>query len=86
MGNHSKYDVGFKQNAVGLVESGQTAAQVARDLGVPVERLYQWVKQYRQKRADMSKELVMEALQQAIGRRNAQPGLILHFGFFCTFA
>ncbi|MEO6940824.1 MAG: transposase [Candidatus Kapaibacterium sp.] len=48
MSNRSKYDESFKKNAVGLVESGRKASEVARDLGLHVETLYQWVKQYRQ--------------------------------------
>lgn len=47
MGTYSKYDESFKRNAVNLVLSGQKAAQVARDLGLHVETLYQWVKKYR---------------------------------------
>jgi len=46
MGRKSKYDETFKTHAVGLVTRGQSAAQVARDLGLHVETLYQWVKRY----------------------------------------
>ncbi len=46
MGNQ-KYDEVFKRNAVQLVESGQTGAQVARDLGVPANQLYAWCQRYR---------------------------------------
>jgi transposase len=42
-----KYDESFKRNAVRLIESGQTGAQVARDLGVPANQLYAWCKRYR---------------------------------------
>jgi transposase len=45
--SHSKYDDAFKRNAVKLVESGTTAAQVARDLGIPVNQLYMWCSRYR---------------------------------------
>jgi transposase len=45
--SNQKYDEAFKRNAVELVESGQTGAQVARDLGVPANQLYSWCKQYR---------------------------------------
>jgi len=48
MSKYSKYDESFKKNAVELVESGQKAAHVARDLGLHVETLYQWVQRYRQ--------------------------------------
>jgi len=48
MSKYTKYDEGFKKNAVSLVESGQKTGHVARDLGLHVETLYQWVKRYRQ--------------------------------------
>ena len=48
MNTKAKYDEGFKKNAVGLVESGQKAAAGARDLGLHVETLNQWIKRYRQ--------------------------------------
>jgi len=41
-----KYDEEYKRHAVQLVESGQTAAQVARDLGVHANQLYTWCKRY----------------------------------------
>ena len=42
-----KYDEAFKRNAVGLVESGVTAAQVARDLGLKPNQVYGWCQTYR---------------------------------------
>ena len=45
--SHQKYDESFKRNAVQLVDSGQRAAQIARDLGVPANQLYAWCKRYR---------------------------------------
>lgn len=42
-----KYDETFRRNAVSLVDQGTPAAQVARDLGIPVHRLYAWCKRYR---------------------------------------
>jgi len=48
MGKYPHHDEAFKKNAVALVESGQKTVQVARDLGLPVETLYQWVSRYRQ--------------------------------------
>ena len=41
-----KYDEAFKRSAVELVESGQRASQVAKDLGIHVNQLYGWCKQY----------------------------------------
>ena len=45
--SQQKYDESFKRNAVQLVDAGQRAAQVARDLGVPATQLYAWCKRYR---------------------------------------
>lgn len=45
--SNQKYDEAFKRSAVQLVESGQTGAQVARDLGVPANQLYSWCHKYR---------------------------------------
>jgi transposase len=41
-----KYDEAFKRNAVRLVESGQSAARVAQDLGLRANQLYSWRKRY----------------------------------------
>lgn len=49
---HQKYDEAFKKNAVALVASGQKASQVARDLGLHVETLYQWVRKYHPARTE----------------------------------
>ena len=51
MGNRSKYDASFRKNAIELVLSGRRAADVARDLDLHVETLYQWVKQYKRSAA-----------------------------------
>lgn len=40
-----RYDLQFKQDAVGLVKSGKAIVEVARDLGVSVWSLRYWVKQ-----------------------------------------
>jgi transposase len=45
----SSYSSEFKQNAVKLaVESDQSVAQTARDLGVDHNTLYTWIKKYHQ--------------------------------------
>jgi transposase len=44
--SNQKYDESFKRQAVSLVEGGTSAAQVARDLGIAVNQLYSWRKQY----------------------------------------
>jgi transposase len=45
--SQQKYDESFRRNAVQLVESGQSGAQVARDLGVPASQIYTWCAKYR---------------------------------------
>jgi transposase len=40
-----RYDREFKENAVALVQSGRSATQVARDLGVSTWSLNRWVAQ-----------------------------------------
>jgi len=46
---NSSYSFDFKQNAVKLaVESDQSVAQTARDLGVNVNTLYTWITKYHQ--------------------------------------
>jgi transposase len=42
-----RYPLEFKQEAVRLVESGQTMAAVSRSLGVVEQTLYNWVKAHR---------------------------------------
>lgn len=45
--SQQKYDEAFRRSAVQLVESGQSGAQVARDLGVPASQVYAWCGKYR---------------------------------------
>jgi transposase len=52
----SNYSSEFKQNAVKLaVESDQSIAQTARDLGVNDNTLYTWITKYRQPESSVSK-------------------------------
>jgi transposase len=44
--SNKKYDEAYKRNAVRLVESGQSAARVARDLGLRANQVYAWRKRY----------------------------------------
>jgi transposase len=45
----SSYSTEFKQDAVKLaIESDQSAAQTARDLGVNANTLYTWINKYQQ--------------------------------------
>ncbi len=52
----SDYSSEFKQNAVKLaVESDQSVAKTARDLGVNANTLYTWITKYRQPESQASK-------------------------------
>jgi transposase len=46
-GKRGRYTLEFKQEAVRLVESGQTMAAAARSLGVVEQTLSNWVKEHR---------------------------------------
>jgi transposase len=46
-GKRGRYTLEFKQEAVRLVESGQTLAAAARSLGVVEQTLANWVKLHR---------------------------------------
>jgi transposase-like protein len=47
-----KYDEAFKRNAVSLVESDHTSAQVALGLGLHANQLYEWCRRYRNRPSD----------------------------------
>ena len=52
----SNYSSEFKQNAVKLaVESDQSVAKTARDLGVNANALYTWITKYRQPESQVNK-------------------------------
>jgi transposase len=46
----AQYTIEFKQEAVRMVESGQSIAAAARSLGVVEQTLYNWVKAKREGR------------------------------------
>jgi len=46
-GKRGRYTLEFKQEAVRLVESGQTLASAARSLGVVEQTLGNWIKLHR---------------------------------------
>jgi transposase len=46
-GTRARYTLEFKQEAVRLVESGQSIAAVARSLGIVEQTLFNWVKASR---------------------------------------
>lgn len=39
---HRKYDAGFKQEAIKLVQAGRSVAEVSRSLGIGENLLYKW--------------------------------------------
>ena len=47
-GKRGRYTLEFKQEAVRLVESGQSIAAAARSLGVVEQTLVNWVKAHRE--------------------------------------
>jgi transposase len=69
MARQSKYDEHFRRNAVALVESGRTASSVARELGIHVNHLYDWLKVYRTKpssrQVSPDRDVELERLQKA---------------------
>jgi transposase len=69
----AQYTLEFKQEAVRLVESGQSIAAAARSLGVVEQTLYNWVKAKREGRlkgAASSKAVSVE--QMEISRLRAE--------------
>jgi transposase len=64
-----RYDRQFKQDAVGLVQSGRTVVEVARDLGVSTWSLRHWVKRAQQNRLSEPKTLANETAEQRELRR-----------------
>ena len=46
-GQRGRYTLEFKKEAVRLVESGQSIAAAARDLGVVEQTLFNWIKAHR---------------------------------------
>ena len=61
-----RYTLEFKQEAVRLVESGQSQAAVARSLGVVEQTLFNWVKAHREgtlKGADSRLKVTAEQME-----------------------
>ena len=68
-----RYDAEFKQNAVGLVQSGRPIKDVARDLGVSTWSLRDWVsRQQNGCRLSEAKTLAAETPEQRENRRLRQ--------------
>jgi transposase len=69
----AQYTLEFKQEAVRLVESGQSIAAAARDIGIAEQTLFNWVKAQRQGRlAGITSSRAPSAEQMEISRLRAE--------------
>jgi transposase len=68
----AKYTVEFKQEAVRLVESGQTLAAAARSLGLVDQTLHNWVQAERQGKLKGAEKKAVSAEQMEISRLRAE--------------
>ncbi len=68
----ARYTLEFKQEAVRLVESGQSIAGAARSLGVVDQTLFNWVKASRQGRLTGADSKPVSAEQMEIARLRAE--------------
>ena len=77
MGSVSRYTFEFKQEAVRLVESGQTLAAATRSLGVVEQTLGNWMKLHRAgKLKDVMGQSEVTAEQMEISRLRAEPARV----------
>ncbi len=68
-----RYDAEFKQNAVGLVQSGRALSAVAGDLGVSSWTLREWLKRQQNGQGlSQAKTLAAETPEQRENRRLRQ--------------
>jgi transposase len=68
----AKYTLEFKQEAVRLVESGQTLAAAARSLGLVDQTLHNWVRSERQGKLKGAEKKAVSAEQMEISRLRAE--------------
>jgi len=68
----SRYTLEFKQEAVRLVEGGQSIAAVARTLGVVDQTLFNWVKASRAGKLTGADSKPVSAEQMEIARLRAE--------------
>ena len=69
----SRYTLEFKQEAVRLVEGGQSIAAAARTLGVVDQTLFNWVKAHRQGKLEgVDSKPKVSAEQMEIARLRAE--------------
>ena len=67
----SRYTLEFKQEAVRLVQSGQSMAAVSRGLGIVEQTLFNWVKAQREGRHKGADSKPVSAEQMEISRLRA---------------
>src|ERR1035438_10021838 len=83
-----RYTLEFKQEAVRLVESGQTMAAVSRSLGVVEQTLYNWVKAHRAgtlrgasgKQQVSAEQMEISRLRAELARVTMERDIRLHHG------
>ncbi len=68
----SRYTLEFKQEAVRLVDSGQSMAAAARRLGLAEQTLFNWVKAQREGRLSGADGKSVSAEQMEISRLRAE--------------
>ena len=68
----ARYTLEFKQEAVRLVEGGQSQATVAKTLGLVEQTLFNWVKASRQGRLEGADSKPVSAEQMEIARLRAE--------------
>lgn len=68
----ARYTLEFKQEAVRLVEAGQSIAAAARTLGVVEQTLFNWVKAHRQGKLKGADSKPVSAEQMEISRLRAE--------------
>jgi len=68
----ARYTLEFKQEAVRLVEAGQSIAAAARTLGVADQTLFNWVKAHRQGKLAGAERKAVNAEQMEISRLRAE--------------
>ena len=68
----ARYTLEFKQEAVRLVEGGQSQATVARSLGLSEQTLFNWVKARREGQLKGADSTLISAEQMGIARLRAE--------------
>ena len=68
----SSYTLEFKQEAVRLVQSGQSMAAVGRSLGVAEQTLFNWVKASREGRLSGAESKPVSTEQMELSRLRAE--------------